>query len=164
MIFALAAVAVLGIAPTGAVSNAGPRAPTPMAQRVATIAALNKQNGRVQEFLVRPGTRIAFGRLSITLRSCETTPPWERPVLTGAFVQIDDVSVRKRLFSGWLYAESPSLNSFDHPVYDVWVRNCAMTFPEVGPDTIVPGKSKDSVAPSAPKSAVTPSASDSAPR
>lgn len=161
MIFAAVAAAALGSAVPGAPLNA----PTPMADRVARIAALNKQNGRVQEFQVHPGTRVTYGRLAITVRSCEMTPPWERPALTGAFVQIDDVPAKKRLFSGWLYAESPSLNSFDHPVYDIWVRSCAMRFPETGPDTIVSGKSKDPAGlPSAAKLATTPSASDSAPR
>lgn len=141
--------------------RAAPATPTPMPQRIARIAALNKQNGRVQEFAVRPGARVAYGRLGITVRACETTPPWERPALSGAFVQIDDVETRKRLFSGWLFAETPSLNSFDNPVYDVWVKSCTMSFPETGPDTIVPGKSKPTPESSAPKSAATASAEDS---
>ena len=33
------------------------------------------------------------------------------------------------MFSGWLYKESPSLNVVEHPVYDVWPKSCAMTFP-----------------------------------
>ncbi len=147
-----------------AAPKAAPATPTPMPQRVARIAALNKQNGRVQEFAVHPGSRVAYGRLAINVRACETTPPWERPSLSGAFVQIDDVETKKRLFSGWLFAETPSLNSFDNPVYDVWVRSCTMSFPETGPDTIVPGKSKPDPESSAPKSASTASATDSKPR
>lgn len=165
MILALAAAAALTAAPATPPAKPLPLTPTPMAERTAKIALLNKQNGRVQEYLLRPGTRVASGRLAITLRACETTPPWERPALTGGFVQIDDLTTRKRLFSGWLYAESPSLNSFDHPVFDVWVRSCTMRFPEVGPDTIVPGKSREPAAPSsAVKSDATPSATVSAPR
>ena len=142
-------------------------APTPMAERVARVAVLNKQTAKVQEFALKPGMRATYGRLSVTLRACETTPPWERPAQTGAFVQIDDAASRKRVFSGWLFAESPSLNPFDHPVYDVWVKSCAMSFPESGPDTIGSGRAKaaETAKPSSlPKSAATPSAEDSSPR
>lgn len=117
--------------------------PTPMPQRVATIAVLNKNNSRTRNFAVRPGQAITFERLTVRVRACEATPPWDRP-WSGAFVQVDDRPKRdaaaKRVFSGWLFAESPSINSFDHPVYDVWVKSCAMSFPETGPDTIVAGR------------------------
>ena len=34
-----------------------------------------------------------------------------------------------RVFSGWLFKNSPSLNVVEHPIYDVWVKDCAMSFP-----------------------------------
>jgi hypothetical protein len=122
--------------------------PTPMAERVITFAVLNKNNGQTRDFRVRPGTVVNYGRLTIRARACEATPPWERP-WSGAFLQIDDRPKRggtKRVFSGWLFAESPSINSFDHPVYDVWVKSCAMSFPEIGADTIVAGRSSPAAA------------------
>ena len=33
------------------------------------------------------------------------------------------------VFSGWLFKNSPSLNVVEHPIYDVWVKDCAMSFP-----------------------------------
>lgn len=137
-------------------------APTPMAERVAAISVLNKQNTRTQTVALRPGTRATSGALTVTLRACETTPPWDRPAQTGAFVQIDERGKDgklRRLFSGWLFAESPSLNTFDHPVYDVWVRSCTMRFPETGPDTVVAGSASK-----APKSAEAPTAEASSER
>lgn len=136
--------------------------PTPMAERVIVFAVLNKNNGQTRDFRLKPGAVVNFGRLTIRARACEATPPWDRP-WSGAFLQIDDRPRRggqKRVFSGWLFAESPSINSFDHPVYDVWVKSCAMSFPETGPDTIVAGKSAPSTAKasSAKKSASTDSA------
>ena len=133
-------------------------APTPMAERVARIAVLDKQTAKVREFALKPGMRVTSGRIAVTLRACETTPSWERPALSGAFVQIDEPARGKRLFSGWLFAESPSLASFEHPIYDVWVKNCAMRFPDTGPDTIGPARPKP--ASSAPKSPGIPSADD----
>jgi hypothetical protein len=122
--------------------------PTPMTERVITLSVLNKNNGQTRDFRVRPGATVTFERLTIRARACEATPPWERP-WSGAFLQIDDQprrGGRQRIFSGWLFAESPSINSVDHPVYDVWVKSCAMSFPETGPDTIVAGRASPAAA------------------
>ena len=35
----------------------------------------------------------------------------------------------RKVFSGWLFRNAPSLNVVEHPVYDVWVKDCAMRFP-----------------------------------
>jgi hypothetical protein len=126
--------------------------PTPMAQRVVGFAALDKRTGRVQAFTGKPGSVARWGALTIRVRACETTPPWERPSLTGAFLQVDVAQKRggvRRAFSGWLFAESPSLNAFDHPVYDVWVKSCTMSFPDRGADTVVVGRSAPKPADSA---------------
>ena len=75
------------------------------------------------------------------LRACEATAPWENEKLTGAFVQLDvqrpDFSWG-RVFSGWLYKESPSLNVVEHPVYDVWPKSCAMTYPAAAGEPAAP--------------------------
>ena len=108
---------------------------TPMAQRVAVIGFLNKRNGISREFTMRPGQAVRFGDVIIRLRACETTAPWEIQQLTGAFVQLDVRNPQgrfQRIFSGWLYKETPGLNVVEHPVYDVWPKSCAMTHPEGG--------------------------------
>lgn len=103
-----------------------------MAQRVAVIGILNKRNGIVQNVTLRPGQSARWKDVIVRLRACETTAPWEPEQLTGAFVQVDVQKPDKswnRVFSGWLYKESPSLNVVEHPVYDVWPKSCAMTYP-----------------------------------
>ena len=105
---------------------------TPMAERVAVLGFLNKRNGIVRDVPLRPGQAIRIKDAVIRLRACETTAPWEAEKLTGAFVQLDvDLPDGRlqRVFSGWLYKESPSLNVIEHPVYDVWPKSCAMTYP-----------------------------------
>jgi hypothetical protein len=139
---------------------------TPNAERVVTIAALDKRTGETRTFEGKPGEVFRFGELAMVMRSCETTPPWEQK-LTGAFLQIDELSAgkRSRIFSGWMFAQSPSLNPLEHPRYDVWVKACAMKWPETGPDTVVvAGKGDGASRSSAPKSAVTPSAPESSER
>lgn len=106
---------------------------TPMAQRVATIGLLNKRNNVSKDFELRPGESVEEGPVIVRLESCERTAPYEFPQETGAFVQLDVQSrgqdEHARVFSGWLFKENPSLNVVEHPVYDVWVKDCAMRFP-----------------------------------
>jgi hypothetical protein len=105
---------------------------TPMAQRTAVLGILNKRNGIVQNVTLHPGQSIRWKDVIVRLRACEATAPWEEEKLTGAFVQVDVQQPDRqwnRIFSGWLYKESPSLNVVEHPVYDVWPKSCAMTYP-----------------------------------
>ena len=100
------------------------------------------------------------GDAIVRLRACETTAPWEVQALTGAFVQLDVRNPQgrwQRVFSGWLYKETPSLNVVEHPIYDVWPKSCAMTHPEAGEST-VRATSAASSRSSAPNSAPTPRA------
>lgn len=116
---------------------------TPMAQRVAIIGFLNKRNGLTRDFKMHPGDnfRVADGVI-IRLRACDKTAPWEADPYTGAFVQLDVQDADNkwaRVFSGWLYKESPSLNVVEHPIYDVWVKECQMNHGEPPPSAQAPG-------------------------
>ncbi len=110
---------------------------TPVKDRVATIGLLNKRNNLSQDLVMKPGESRRVGNVVVKLDSCERTLPWEQPQETGAFVQVfveeretaDKPLAWRKVFSGWLFKESPSLNVVEHPVYDVWVKACAMKFP-----------------------------------
>ena len=122
-----------------AASDALPTGGTPMAQRVAVVGLLNKRNSVARELALKPGQAVRIGDAIVRLRACEKTAPWEDQPLTGAFVQLDVRGVDRhwrRGFSGWLYKERPNLNVVQHPIYDVWTKSCAMSFPEGGPDTV----------------------------
>jgi hypothetical protein len=119
---------------------------TPMAHRVAVLGILNKRNGIVQNIALHPGQSARWKDVIVRLRACETTAPWEPEKLTGAFVQLDVQQPDKRwsrVFSGWLYKESPSLNVVEHPVYDVWPRSCEMTYPAGPPAPAAPASSSN---------------------
>lgn len=107
----------------------------------AVIGALDKRVGQSADFTLKPGESAEFGRIVITLRNCETRPPHE-PAQSAAFVEITETaqSFGKQqniapgtIFSGWLFAETPSLNPLQHPTYDVWLKSCTMHFPD-GPE------------------------------
>lgn len=113
---------------------------TPMAQRVAQVGLLNKRNGITRTLTLKPGEALRVGNAVVRLRACETTAPWEMDRETGAFVQLDVLESRDdkwhRVFSGWLFKERPDRNVVQHPIYDVWVTSCAMSWPETGPETV----------------------------
>ena len=116
----------------------------PMRERIATLGLLNKRNGLSRDLKMRPGDAVRIGDVVVRLRACETTADWEADKLTGAFVQVivrgaDDRW--RRYFSGWLFRESPSLNAVEHPIYDVWAKDCTMRHADVGPDTVTVGGS-----------------------
>lgn len=126
---------------------------TPMARRVAVIGLLNKRNGVSRDLTLKPGQAVRVGDVIVRLSACEQTAPWEQQALTGAFVQLDVQNVDRhwqRVFSGWLYKERPQLNVVLHPVYDVWVKSCAMSFPGTTPSP-APAPSATAKRSSAPK-------------
>jgi hypothetical protein len=114
-------------------------ADTPMAERIAVLGVLNKRDGLARDVSLHPGQAVRFGDLVVRLRACDTTADWEPEKLTGAFVQADvhgPDGAWRRVFSGWLFKESPSLNAVQSPLYDVWPKSCTMRHPETGPDTV----------------------------
>jgi hypothetical protein len=137
---------------------------TPMAERVAVLGLLNKRNNVTEEIKLKPGENRAIGPVIIRLSACERTAPWELPQETGAFVQVDirerGQQQHRRVFSGWLFRESPSLNVVEHPIYDVWVKDCTMRFPgEEGPAS----PAKEPAAKPAPAPAASPTPAPAAP-
>jgi hypothetical protein len=110
---------------------------TPVKDRVATIGLLNKRNNNMQDLVMKAGEARRVGNVIVRVATCERSLPWETPPEVGAFVQLfveerartsEPLSWRK-VFSGWLFKNSPSVNAVEHPIYDVWVKDCAMTFP-----------------------------------
>ena len=95
------------------------------------------RNNLTRDLKLKPGQSLRIDNVIVKLAACEKTAPWEDPPEIGAFVQVfveERASVREKLawhkaFSGWLFRNAPSLNVVEHPVYDVWVKDCAMRFP-----------------------------------
>ena len=95
--------------------------------QVAVFAALDKVTARISKLEVRLNQTVRFGSLKVTPRVCYTRSPTEPPK-TSTFVEVDEVQLdgqEKRLFVGWMFAESPGLNAVEHPVFDVWLTSCS---------------------------------------
>lgn len=93
----------------------------------AVFAGLDKITGRTTTFDAAIGETVQFGALQVTPRACYTRPPTEA-TNTDAFVEVDEVTLTgdiKRIFTGWMFASSPGLHAVEHPIYDVWLTDCA---------------------------------------
>lgn len=92
----------------------------------AVFAALDKVTARIKPLEIDIGDTQQFGALKVTPRVCYTRPPTDTP-LTTAFVEVDEIKLdgsSNRIFTGWMYAQSPGLHAVEHPVFDIWLTNC----------------------------------------
>ena len=124
---ALVLLAALGATPAAAETIANP---------IAAFSGLDKITGRITSFDVYIDETVQFGALQITPRACYTRPPTETQ-RTSVFVEVDQVSLKgtvSRVFTGWMFADSPALNAIDHAVYDIWLIDCKASSDVPPPD------------------------------
>lgn len=96
---------------------------------VAVFSGIDKITGRITTFDVYVDETVQFGALQVTPRVCYTRDETEAPKTT-TFVEVDEITLDRkirRIFSGWMFADSPGLNAVDHAVYDVWLDGCKVT-------------------------------------
>jgi hypothetical protein len=94
--------------------------------RIAVFSALDKVTATIKLLEVPLNETADFGALKVTPRVCFSRPSTEQPKTTS-FVEVDEVQLdgaQTRIFSGWMFAESPGLNAVEHPVFDVWLTDC----------------------------------------
>jgi hypothetical protein len=93
---------------------------------VAVFTGLDKITGLTTTFEANVGESKKFGGLIVKADVCYSRSATEEPKTTS-FVEVDEVQLddsKKRIFSGWMFAQSPGLNAVEHPTYDVWLINC----------------------------------------
>ena len=93
---------------------------------VAEFTGVDKITGRIITFDVYIDETVQFGALQVTPRVCYSRPDTEEPK-TDSFVEVDEITLDRkirRIFTGWMFAESPGLNAVEHAVYDVWLNGC----------------------------------------
>jgi hypothetical protein len=97
------------------------------------LRGLDKMTGRAADIVAPIGKPVKFATLTITVRTCYSTPPTEPPETT-AYLEITGKrpdEKPKEVFHGWMFASSPSINGMEHPLYDVWVIHCRTDEPGV---------------------------------
>lgn len=98
---------------------------------IAVFAALDKVTGRILPLEIPINQTQQFGALRVTPRVCYSRPPTEAPH-TSSFVEVDEIKLTgdvERIFTGWMFADSPGLHAVEHPVFDVWLTSCKTSAP-----------------------------------
>ena len=109
-----------------ALLGAGPAWAERISNPVAVFSGLDKVTGNITSIEIPVDKSGRFGTLEIRPRVCYSRPVTEEPKTTS-FVEINDIDITgqpMRVFTGWMFAESPALNALEHPVFDVWLTAC----------------------------------------
>ena len=122
----LSAALACACALAGAATLVTPALADKISNPVAVFDGLDKITGRIISFDVAINETVQFGTLQVTPRVCYSRPPTDAPQ-TDAFTQVDELDEQKtvkRIFSGWMFANSPGLHGVEHPIYDLWLIAC----------------------------------------
>ena len=91
------------------------------------LTALDKITAKTSTFRLAVGENKFFGPLEIKALKCQLTEN-NYSTDTVAYLQVKDLSTKDNnqvfLFNGWTFASSPTLQSIDHPIYDLWITSC----------------------------------------
>ena len=90
--------------------------------KTATIGVLNKITATVSNVEIKLGQEMSIYDLLISNKACHISLPEEKP-LVAVYLLIKDLKSTAN-FSGWMIKDLPSVSSLEHPLYDVWVKNC----------------------------------------
>ena len=91
------------------------------------LTALDKITAKTSSIRLAVGEQKLFGSLEIKAFKCQLSEGGDTSD-TVAYIQVKDLSAKDNnqvfLFNGWTFASSPTLQSIDHPVYDLWITGC----------------------------------------
>ena len=92
------------------------------------LKALDKITAKTSSIRIAVGDKNFFGSLEIKALKCLLSENNESMIDTVAYIQVKDLSTKDNnqvfLFNGWTFASSPTLQSIDHPIYDLWITGC----------------------------------------
>ena len=91
------------------------------------LKVLDKISSKNITLNLENGKEIIFNDLLIKSIKCKNSEFDDNPEVT-AYIQVKDLNNKTNnevfVFNGWMFSSSPSINPFDHPVYDIWLINC----------------------------------------
>ena len=91
------------------------------------LTALDKITAKTSSIKIAIGDKKFFGSLEVQALKCQLSEGSDTSDAV-AYIQVKDLSAKDNnqvfLFNGWTFASSPTLQSIDHPVYDLWITSC----------------------------------------
>ena len=94
---------------------------------IVKLRALDKITARTSDIDIVLGKKRKFGYLEILAKKCKESVEKNNKGVV-AYIQVKDLSEKRDnkvfVFNGWTFSSSPTLKTFDHPVYDLCVTGC----------------------------------------
>ena len=98
----------------------------PIEGYAVNLQILDKITSQIKTIEINVNDTYDFGTLNIEIYACYKRPPEEIPedfILLKIFDTLHDNNL-KRIYQGWMISSSPAATPFEHPIYDVWVKEC----------------------------------------
>jgi hypothetical protein len=114
-------------APSGDIAeDAPPYQPEDFTQS-ASLQLLNKISTNISRVTLIKDTPFTLDNLTITLHSCWRAPIDQLPESKALLKIVEQLpgEDERTVFSGWMFASSPSLSVLEHPVYDARLLECS---------------------------------------
>ena len=91
------------------------------------IKILDKLSSKNKSLQIKIGEDYVFKNLSLKVLKCKNSEFDDNPEITS-YLQVRDLNNKDNnevfVFNGWTFSSSPSIQVFDHPVYDLWILKC----------------------------------------
>jgi hypothetical protein len=91
------------------------------------IKILDKVSSKNSLLKLKIGKEKKFKNLLIKSLKCKNSEFDDNPEIT-AYIQVQDLTNKDNdevfIFNNWTFSSSPTINPFDHPVYDIWLIKC----------------------------------------
>ena len=91
------------------------------------IKILDKVSSKNNLLKIKIGEEKKYKNLLIKSLKCKNSEFDDNPEIT-AYIQVRDLTNKNNdevfVFNSWMFSSSPSIEPFDHPVYDVWLVSC----------------------------------------
>ncbi len=96
-------------------------------EKFVELNILDKVSSKTSSIDFKVGEEFIFQNLLINVLKCQNSKFDDDPEIT-AYMQVRDLKSKNNnkvyIFNGWTFSSSPSINPFDHPVYDIWLKKC----------------------------------------
>jgi hypothetical protein len=125
----------IALKPAAPAPVAGPK---PVRSPAAVMQALDKVTAETMRFAVPVNQPVRYKNLVFVVKACESTGLGGASPQESAYVVIDVAPLAsegiaapppRQVFKGWMFANSPGLNPFQHPTYDAWLITCMAATP-----------------------------------
>ena len=91
------------------------------------VQILDKLSSKNKLIKINIGEEFIFKNLVLKVLKCKNSKFDDDPEITS-YLQVKDINNQNNnevfVFNGWTFSSSPSIQVFDHPVYDLWILKC----------------------------------------